>query len=79
MAFINISTNQIDSYILVVCQKTRPVGNFYIVVLSKKKKKKVQIIKRIYLMTNIDIQETDYSVYCMTCIDLFCFQCQVLA
>jgi hypothetical protein len=40
MAFINISTNQIDSYILVVCQKTRPVENFYIVVLSKKKKKK---------------------------------------
>ena len=25
MAFINISTNQIDSYILVVCQTTRPV------------------------------------------------------
>ena len=24
-------------------------------------------------MTNIDIQETDYSVYCITCIDLFCF------
>ena len=27
MAFINISTNQIDSYILVVCQTTRPADN----------------------------------------------------
>ena len=44
---------------------------FYIVVLSvsvcqKKtelKKKNVQIIKRKYIMTNIDTQETQYSVY----------------
>ena len=30
---------------------------------KQKKKKNVQIIKRKYIMTNIDTQETDYSVY----------------
>jgi hypothetical protein len=39
---------------------------FYIVVLSvsvsQKKKLNVQIIKRKYIMTNIDTQETDYLV-----------------
>ena len=36
---------------------------FYIVVLSVSvSKKNVQIIKRKYIMTNIDTQETDYSV-----------------
>jgi hypothetical protein len=30
-------------------------------------KKNVQIIKRKYIMTNIDTQETDYSVYTMWC------------
>ena len=29
-------------------------------------KKNVQIIKRKYIMTNIDTQETDYSVYCQS-------------
>jgi hypothetical protein len=29
---------------------------------KKKKKKNVQIVKRKYIMTNIDTQETDYSV-----------------
>jgi hypothetical protein len=38
---------------------------FYIVVLSVSvcQKKKFQIIIRKYIMTNIDTQETDYSVY----------------
>jgi hypothetical protein len=40
---------------------------FYIVVLSvevcQKQNKNVQIIKRKYIMTNIDTQETDHSVY----------------
>jgi hypothetical protein len=30
------------------------------------KKKNVQIINRKYIMTNIDTQETDYSVYCQS-------------
>jgi hypothetical protein len=30
------------------------------------KKRIVQIIKRNYIMTNIDTQDTDYSVYIMT-------------
>ena len=38
----------------------------FIFVLYVKKKKNDQIIKRKYIMTNIDTQETDYSVYSST-------------
>ena len=36
---------------------------FYFIFFDTQKKKTVQIIKRKYIMTNIDTQETDYSVY----------------
>ena len=120
MTSINISTKQIDSYILVVCQTTWPTDNsdgskgpisspykvrvvltyglsslglrselsvsqnsrnprisstyklyafyyFYIVVLSVCVSKKIKL-KRKYIMTNIDTQETDYSVYILACL-----------
>jgi len=39
------------------------LGFLEICVMCGRKKKNVQIIKRKYIMTNINTQKTDYSVY----------------
>jgi hypothetical protein len=41
---------------------------------KKKKRKDVQIIKKKYIMTNIDTQETDYSVYGILCLRVDTFK-----